>query len=159
MKRSKVEVQPPQPKALRKYFFQGNSAIAVSDLVVCMAVGTVMPVDRVPTELLPAVVLLATVGLREFNQQIIDDYEKLLHRLEEVIKHKEERDALAASLDERFVPEPWPWHPQLYLACSISQRGPCGEYTLNEIPEAGYIFQVYEELINATPEELFKGIA
>ena len=156
MKRHKeVEQASLQSAALRQYFFKGSSAVAVSDLVVCLAAGTIMKVDRIPTELLPAVVLLATIGLRGHNQQIIDDYEQLLLRLEEVIKHKEERDVLAASLDERYVPEPWPWHPELYLACSISQRGPRGEYNLNELPDAEYMFTVYEDLVNADLEAYF----
>lgn len=167
MMRHKKVVEPTRDEQLvaehalqfRRYFFKGNSAVAVSNLVVCMAAGAVMAVEALPTELLPAVVLLATIGIRSYNQQIVDDYELLLARMEDVFKHKQERDILAAAMDASYVPEPWPWHPQINLASSISLRGARGEYTLVDIPEAQYMFQVYEELVNAEVEGLFQGIA
>lgn len=157
----KKKVEQPLPTIdyqLRNYFFSHCNPVAVSDLVVCLASGCTLPVERIPICLLPHVVLLATIGLRSYNQQIIDDYELLLGRLEDVPKHKEERDLLAMSLDEAYQPEPYPYHPQGYLAYFISQRGATGEYWLDTHPEAAYMFKVYEELINATPEELFQGV-
>lgn len=143
--KEEIERPLPQGAALRKYFFQCNSAVAVSDLVVCMAAGTVLKVDRIPTELLPAVVLLATIGIRDYQQQIIDDYGYLLQRFQDTIN------------EPSFTHKVFD-HPQLYLAALIAQRGPRGEYLLNELPEASYIFQVYEELANADIEELFQGV-
>lgn len=153
---------PPPPTGqyaleLRRYFFMECDPIAVSDLVVCLAAGVPLPVQRIPTCLLPHVVLLATIGLRAYNQQIVDDYVALLERLEDLVRHKTERDVLALAMDDNYRPEPWPWHPQGYLAHFISQRGPRAEYFLANHPEAQYMLAVYEGLINAEITELFQG--
>jgi len=134
----------PQGAILRQHFFRDCSPVAVSDLVLCMATGTVMDVARIHVDLLPAVVLLATIGLRAYHQQIINDYTELLQRMVDV------------SREHDFTHRTF-YHPQLHLAFAICDRGPSGEFVLDTVPEASYMFQVYEELINATSEELFKG--
>lgn len=128
------------------YFFSRcRNVVNVSNLIVALAAGTPIKVDRLPVDMLPAVVLLATIGLRTHNQQIIDDYAFLLTRMEEAFKD----DTLANGDYD---------HPQLSLASSISQLGPRAEYTLDENPEADYMFSVYEELVNADLAVLFKGV-
>src|ERR1035441_3471599 len=127
----------------QQYFFSGvRAAVDVSEVILALASGQPLKVERLSYSLLPAVVLLATVGLRTYQQQIVDDYPFLLDRLEGCFKDNTE--------------ESWHcWHPHLHLAASISQRGPRGEYTLDEHPETGYMFKVYEQLVGQELTQLF----
>lgn len=122
-----------------------RNPVSQSNLIVALAAGTVLQAGRLPTDLLPSVVLLATIGLRSFNQQIIDDYELLLQRMEETFKDP--------GLTHRDFD-----HPELWLVSSVSQYGPRGEYFLDTVPEAGYMFKVYEDLVNVELSTLFKEV-
>lgn len=133
-----------QPETER--FLSGiRNPISVSNLITALAAGTVLQVEHIPVDTLPSVVLLATIGLRSFNQQIIDDYQLLLEKMEAAFKD--------TTLTHRDF-----YHPDLWLVSSISQMGPRAEYFLDSTPEAEYMFTVYAELINADLNELFKEI-
>lgn len=122
------------------YFFQGvRNPVDVSDLVTCFAAGKPIEVIRLSDDLLPPVVLLATIGLRAYQQQIVDDYVILLDRMAEV-----------------FAREcPNVWHPNLSMVSSIQWNGASAEFILGELPEAQYMFRLYESLIEADLETMF----
>jgi hypothetical protein len=132
-----------------EYFFSGcKNPVNVSNLVIALASGNVIKVDRLPAEVLPHVVLLATVGLRSYQQQIIDDYGFLLQRMTDAITTADV--ALRLEDGERIA-----WTPNLSYAINIASYGPRGEYDMDTNPELDYIFKVYEELINADSDNLF----
>ena len=68
--------------ATRYFFAYANSKdpAAVSELIANLAAGRQLNAARVPVALLAPVVLLTAVGLREYEQQIVDDYPALLAR-------------------------------------------------------------------------------
>jgi hypothetical protein len=116
--------------------------VSRSNLITTLAAGNVMQVDRLPVELLPAVVLLATVGLRSHNQQIVDNYAELLASMESTFKNRELTHKDYA-------------HVSMMLVSTIVNEGPRGEYHLDENPEAEYIFEAYAELMNNDVDTLF----
>jgi hypothetical protein len=128
--------------SLEHFFMDCNDPVAVSELITSLAAGTVMKVDRIPQSILPHVVLLTTIGLRRYNQQIIDDYGYLLQRTLDVWKEPD--------FTHRVF-----WHPQLNLVWYICERGPRGEYFLDDCYETQYMFPIYEELVNADLDQLF----
>jgi hypothetical protein len=111
-----------------------------------MAAGVPVKVERLPTDLLPAVVLLSTIGLRSFQQQIVDDYESLLARMDELF-HRD-----SGAWHDQF------WHPELSVVSFICIGGARGEYWMDSNPDCNYMFDVYEELVNAETEEMFKAL-
>lgn len=122
------------------FFFSGvRNPQDVSDVVTCLAAGKPLEVLRLSDDLLPPVVLLATIGLRAFDQQIVDDYVILLDRVEELFA----------------APCPGVWHPQLSLVSGIQWNGASGEFILDSLPEARYMFDLYESLVNAELGTLF----
>jgi hypothetical protein len=91
--------------------------------------------------MLPAIVLLAAVGIHEFNQQIVDDYSGLLIRLRDSVRD----------------PTIWHdrmWHPNLSLAATIADKGSRGAYFLDRVPDIRYVADVYENLVGADIDEL-----
>jgi hypothetical protein len=130
----------------RDFFFSGCANPAnVSDFIVALAAGQPLQADRLPAELLPCAVLLATIGLRAFQQQIVDDYIVLLDRMEDCFK----------AVDHASVGGFY--HPQLHLVSRIVEDGPQAPFLLDQVPEAEYIFGVYKELVEADVEALFHG--
>lgn len=133
-----------------EYFFSScRNPINVSNLITALASGNQIKADRVPVEVLPHVVLLTTIGLRSFQQQIVDDYALLLQRTLEA-----DRDADVTGTTSTGERMALPVRGG-FLVWDIAIQGPRGEYTLDELPDAGYMFDVYEELINADAEGLF----
>jgi hypothetical protein len=116
--------------------------VAASQFITGMAAGLQLQVDHLPDCLLPHAVLLSTIGLRTYQQQIVDDYAYLLQRMQDVWAEPD-------FTHRRF------WHPQLAHCWFILVNGPRGEYHLDEIQELGYAFQLYEELVNADTDQLF----
>jgi hypothetical protein len=127
-----------------QHFLSGiKCPVLQSNLVAALAGGNVLQVGLLPVALLPTVVLLATIGLRSYQQQIVDDYGLLLARMEQVFK--------APELTHRHY-----FHPQLSLVALITPYGHHGDYWLDQHPECGYMFSVYEELVtNADIDVLF----
>ena len=126
----------------RAYFFSGiKNPAEVSEIVVGMASGRVFETERITLASLPAIVLLCTIGLRQFRQQIVDDYAALLIRLRDTMRD----------------PTVWHdrvWHPHLYYAIRIAEAGSRGEYTVPRIPELSYLPDLYQEIVNAELEDL-----
>lgn len=130
-------------------FFSGcKNPFNVSFLITSLAAGNQIKSELVPVEILPHVTLLATIGLRSYEQQIIDDYALLLQRMHEA--GQQANVARQLENGEQFA-----WLPGLFLVFDIAMYGPRGEYMLDEIQDAAYMFKVYEELINADPDNLF----
>lgn len=125
------------------FFVDAKDLVAVSDLITSLAAGNQIRADRVPACLLPCVTLLTTIGLRRFDQQIVDDYALLIDRLKEVWREPNFTHA------EFF-------HRQLFLVSCVANEGPRGEFDWDGVPEAQYMFEVYEELVNADLEEILQ---
>lgn len=122
-----------------------------SNLVLALAAGTVIQVDSLPVDLLPTVTLLAVIGVRRFNQQIVDDYVALLRRMREVLAAANAARTIEET-GERFN------HPEFHLvSCLVcmflEEEG--GARWLDDFPEAWYMPAVYEELINTDLKSLF----
>ena len=123
---------------VEQFFSAVRNPALVSDLITMLAAGVPLKVERVPL-----VLLLATVGYRSYDQQIVDDYARLLERFGEEWLARPERTH--RDLD----------HPQLYYVVRVVERGVRGDYTMDVLPEMGYVFRVYERLVNVDLEGLF----
>lgn len=133
-------------------FFSGcKNPFNVSELITSLAAGNQLKSELVPVEVLPHVTLLATIGLRSYQQQIIDDYEVLLRRMQEVLATSDVTRTLENG-------EQYAWFPGLQLVNTIALYGPRGEYDLDELYDAAYMFKVYEELIHGNVDELFSWL-
>ena len=130
-------------REMEQFFSAVRSPVMVSDLITLLAAGVPVKADRVPLALLPCVILLSTVGYRSYGQQIVDDYAALLERFREEWLSRPDRTH--RDLD----------HPLLYYVVLTVERGVAGEYNLDVLPDAGYVFKVYERLVNTELESLF----
>jgi len=122
-----------------------------SNLITALAAGQVMQVERLPVDLLPTVVLLAVIGVRRFNQQIVDDYTALLRRMAATVLEADLSRTLPTG--ERYN------HPDMHIVSSLVfqfMEDERGAAWLDDMPECWYMVQVYEELINLDIKELFK---
>ena len=128
---------------VEQFFSAVRSPELVSELVVMLAAGVQVKAERVPLTLLPCVIILSTIGYRSYGQQIVDDYGRLLERFGE--EWLSQPDKTHRHCD----------HPQLHYVVTITERGVRGDYTLDVLPEAGYIFRVYERLVNTELDSLF----
>lgn len=127
------------------YFFSGcKNPENVSEVVTMLAAGVPLPVDRLPLETLPAVALLATIGLRKYGQQIVDDYCILVDRLSEAMKD-------TSVWNDGF------WHPQMFLVACVVDGGPRGKYDWSEVREVQYMYAVYGHLVNNEVERMFEN--
>lgn len=140
-----ISQRPARFNAKVERFFSGCNPVSTSEIITALAAGTVIKVQDIHNDALPAIVLLATIGLREHQQQIVDDYVFLIQRMNELFEGLKNDEWSNADV----------WHPELFLVSLICMRGPQGEYTLNGVPEAGYMFEVYDLLVNASLEDLF----
>ena len=128
---------------VEQFFSAVRSPVLVSDLITMLAAGVPLRAERVPLTLLPCAILLATVGYRSYQQQIVDDYARLLARFGE--EWLSQPDRTHRDLD----------HPLLYYVVRIVEQGVHGAYTLDVLPDTGYVFRVYERLVNTELDSLF----
>lgn len=126
---------------MEHFFYDHPSPVAVSDLITTLASGVPLKVDRLPNSLLPHVVLLATIGLQNFKQLIVDDFNYLIQKTSDVWA------------EEDFTHRVF-WHVELSIVSAITLRG-AREVDLSVLPECGYMFRVYEQIVNAELEDLF----
>lgn len=126
----------------RNRFFWGvtNPAL-VSQVVTTLACGIPLDVERLHPSLLLPVYLLATIGLNTYTQLIVTSFERLTERIIETYKMENVNM----------------WHPEGFLVSHLVHRPPDAAYTLELIPECGYMFQVYLNLINEEIYTLFPG--
>jgi hypothetical protein len=128
-----------------EHFFSCCNPQTASDIIVSLAAGTPIKVARLPLDALPAVALLALIGLRRYNQQIVDDYLQLFVNLQEAIHD-------ASILNDKFC------HPELYLACFMADRGPACDCFLEGVYDAEYMFPLYTYLVNQDVTRLFEEV-
>lgn len=149
---------------IERFFGGCKNPINVSEVITDLAAGTQLKVALLPVELLPALLLLATIGVREYNQQIVDDFEYLYQRMDETFEMMRGRAAHdhggehEYDLDAVQLSNAQVWHPELFLVSMLCIAGPRAPFTLNLVPEAGYMFKVYEELVNADISRLFAQV-
>jgi len=139
-----------QAATWREYFFQcTRNPVSVSNLIVALAAGTPLQVDRIPPELLAPVVLLSTVGLRVFQQQIVDDYVALFNRMEELWKDCDVTLKLPNGESMQFL--------HLNPVSGLIMDGPRNaDYFIGDLPELRYVEQMYHEMVEDTPENLYE---
>lgn len=110
-----------------------------------------MQVERLPVDLLPTVTLLTVIGVRRYEQQIVDDYLLLLRRMRTAIDEADVTRTLPET-GERFD------HPSFSFVSAIvfqyleEERG---APWLEEFPEARYMIEAYEELVGNDISQLF----
>ena len=123
-------------------FFMGcRNRAAVSDLIVTVAAGKQVTAANVPVDLLPCVLFLQAVAP---EPGIVDDTLLITSMMEEEYTAKDH--------GARF------WHPEGFLAARMTM-GLLDPDRLLEIPDAGYIYKVYEELTNGKKrEDLFSWL-
>lgn len=88
VRRAHEVVSSPAPAVTRilcweSFFACQHSPIIRSTLLTCLMAGTVLQVERIPASALLDAVLLATAA-RKMEAEIVDDYDALLSRAEEV---------------------------------------------------------------------------
>jgi hypothetical protein len=136
MKKQSRLSRTPNPTAksaaVERIFAGCRNRVAVSDLIVCLALNHRITIDNVPVDLLPCLWLLAVVAeLR--NTRIVDDFAGLRERLR--FQYNE--------------PAPGFWHPEGFLVSALANDMMEMEQ-LADAPDAGYIFVAYERLTSET---------
>ncbi len=137
-----------------RYFFQGcKNPANVSEFILTLAAGQQLRASELPSELLPAAILLSCIGLSKYQQQIVDDYEALIDRMRELYTKPDCmlcRQGCCSAHEFTATP----WHPQGHLVSFICMYGPYADYDLDGTFDAAYMFPLYETLVNQSVESL-----
>lgn len=153
-------------------FFKTLHPASAAAIMLALAGGTPLQTDRLPVDALPAVVLLATCGLRVYGQQIVDDYVALLRRMEHIIVTSDvtrtvQPDTAHAQCTPKCdnfcaVHQPDAGkrfdHIWMHLVTQIILEGPRAPYFLDECPECRDLPHIYDELVNSDLQALIGGI-
>lgn len=150
-------------------FFATLHPASAAAVVLALAGGTPLRADRLPVDALPAVVLLATCGLRVYQQQIVDDYPALLRRMEHIMSQSDVTRTVQLQYENPLCGDKCEYycavhqpdagqrydHVWMHLVVSVVMDGPRAPYFLDVMPEAAALPHIYEELINGDLETFF----
>jgi hypothetical protein len=136
--------------AMQRFFSGCTSPAEVSNIRLTLAAGLQLQAERLSLEALLAAALLSYTAWLA-GEQIVDDPKEVFARLRR-------------EFYSNPTVSPWPWHPEAILVSVISleedgKEGYQREDLLEECvtnPGLSYIREVYQELVTAEPEDLFK---